>query len=103
MQQALLGKTKVYHNEWSTFAMKNNPLSKYMIFQNQSRRHFHLDGIVESKSEKDLVEFVEGNGAPSFKTEGLTLEQLRDLLLGGPSNFKIIRANDSDSSISSKY
>ena len=74
-----------------------------MLFQNLSRRHFHIDGIVESKSEKDLVEFVEGNGAPSFKTEGLTLEQLRDLLLGGPINFKIIRANDSDSSISSKY
>ena len=83
--------------------MENNPLSKYLLFQNLSRRHFHIDGIVESKSEKDLVEFVEGNGAPSFKTEGLTLEQLRDLLLGGPSNFKIIRANDSDSSISSKY
>ena len=74
-----------------------------MPFQNLSRRHFHIDGIVESKSEKDLVEFVEGNGAPSFQTEGLTLEQLRDLLFGGPINFKIIRANDSDSSISSKY
>ena len=86
--------------QWKIFFY---PLSKYLLFQNLSRRHFHIDGIVESKSEKDLVEFVEGNGAPSFKTEGLTLEQLRDLLLGGPSNFKIIRANDSDSSISSKY
>ena len=74
-----------------------------MIFQNLSRHHFPLDGVVESKSEKDLVEFVEGNGAPSFKTEGLTLEQLRDLVLGGPSNFKIIRATARDSSIGSKY
>ena len=31
------------------------------------------------------------NGAAKFETEGLTLEQLRDLVLGGPNNFEIIR------------
>ena len=35
---------------------------------------------------------VEKNGAISFKTEGLTIDQLRDLVLGGPNNFEIIRA-----------
>ena len=34
------------------------------------------------------------NGAPLFKNEGLTIEQLRDLVLGGPNNFEIMRNNN---------
>ena len=41
--------------------------------------------------EEDLIKLVEKNGATSFKTEGLTVDQLRDLVLGGPNNFEIIR------------
>ena len=38
-----------------------------------------------------MIKLVEENGAPNFKKEGLTIEQLRDLVLGGPNNFDIVR------------
>ena len=41
--------------------------------------------------EKDLIQLVEKNGVTSFKTEGLTIDQLRDIVLGGPNNFEIMR------------
>ena len=46
---------------------------------------------MESLKEDDLIEIVLGNGAPNFRTEGLTIEMLRNIVLGGPKNFEIIR------------
>ena len=49
------------------------------------------DGGMSSLSEEDLIKIVMGNGAPHFKDKGLTIEQLRDIVLGGPNNFAIMR------------
>lgn len=50
------------------------------------------DGTRCSLKEDDLIQLVEQNGASSFKTQGLTIDQLRDLVLGGSKNFEILRA-----------
>ena len=58
----------------------------------------NTDGIVDGLKENDLVEIIE-KSCPNFKSEGLTIDQLQVLLLGGPSQFEImrpVRNNDSD-------
>ena len=55
----------------------------YIILQN-------TDGTIDGLKENDLVQLVEQT-CPHFKTEGLTIEQLQNSLLGGPKAFEIIR------------
>ena len=55
----------------------------YIILQNS-------DGTIDGLKENDLVQLVEKT-CPNFKTEGLTIEQLQNLLLGGTNTFEIIR------------
>lgn len=48
------------------------------------------DGTIDGLKENDLIRLVEKT-CPNFKTEGLTIEQLQNSLLGGPKEFEIIR------------
>jgi len=48
------------------------------------------DGTIDGLKENDLVQLVEKT-CPNFKTEGLTIEQLQNSLLGGLNAFEIIR------------
>jgi len=48
------------------------------------------DGTIDGLKENDLVQLVEKT-CPNFKTEGLTIDQLQNLLLGGTKTFEILR------------
>ncbi len=49
--------------------------------------------------EEDLITIVLENGAPNFRSEGLTIDLLRNIVLGGPKNFEIIRNGVGDQSM----
>ena len=55
----------------------------YIILQN-------TDGTIDGLKENDLVQLVEKT-CPNFKTEGLTIDQLQNLLFGGTKTFEILR------------